>query len=96
MSEMQSAEVRFEGEKLATYTDGSDVYSLYRTTEGLYRIHVDESEGKQAWLESARSGNGLTAAQVRTVFPELSTSTIRPGSWSPQGPRFPMSGDAGA
>ena len=95
MSELQTVEVKFSGEKLATFTDGSDTYSLYRTPEGLYRVYIDEGEGKQAWLESGRSGNGLTEAQVRTVFPELSASTNRPGSGSPQGPRFPMSGDAG-
>ena len=97
MSDQQTTvEVRFPGEWLATYTDDSGTYTLYCTPEGLFRIHIDEGEGELAWLESGRSGNGLTEAQVRTVFPELSSSTIRPGRIAPQGSRFPMSGDAGA
>lgn len=79
MNEQQSVEVRFTGEKLATYTDDSGAYTLFRTPEGLYRIHIDEGEGGLVWLESGRSGNGLTGAQVRTLFPELSDATTRPG-----------------
>jgi hypothetical protein len=71
MSELHTVEVRFRGEKLATYTDDSGAYALYRTPEGLYRIHIDEDEGELAWLESGHLGNGLTAAQVRTLFPEF-------------------------
>ncbi len=75
MSELQTVEVRFTGEKLATYTDDSGIYTLYRTPEGLYRVHIDQGEGEQAWLESGRSGNGLTEAQLRRVFPELFAMT---------------------
>jgi hypothetical protein len=32
---IQSVEVRFEGEELATYTGSVSVYTLYRTPEGL-------------------------------------------------------------
>jgi hypothetical protein len=41
---MQSVEVRFRGEKLATHVDGADVFTLYQTPEWLYRVHIDEGE----------------------------------------------------
>ena len=95
MDELHTVEVRFRGEKVATHIDGADVFTLYRTPEGLYRIHIDEGEGGLAWLESGRNGTGLTEAQVRTLFAEFQADTTRPGSGSPQRPGFPMSGDAG-
>ena len=95
MVQMHTVEVRFLGEKLATHTEGADVFTLYRTPEGLFRIHIDEGEGGLAWLESGRNGTGLTGAQVRTLFAEFQADTTRPGRGSPQGPGFPMSGDAG-
>ena len=78
MNEQHTVEVRFRGEKLATYTDDSGAYTIYRTPECLYRIHIDEDEGELAWLESGRIGNGLTAAQVRTLFPEFEPATNIP------------------
>ena len=95
MSEQHDVAVRFRGEKLVTHTDGADVFTLYRTPEGLFRVYIDEGESGLAWLESGRSGNGLTAAQVRTLFPEFEAAT-RPGRGLPQGRKFPTSGDAGA
>ena len=77
MSELQTVEVRFTGEKLATYTDDSGVYTLYRTPEGLYRVHIDEDDGGLAWLESGHYGTGLTEAQLRRVFPEFEAATTR-------------------
>ncbi len=71
MSEQQTVEVRFAGEKIATHLEGADVYTLYRTPEGLFRVHIDEGEDGQAWLESGRYGNGLTEAQLLRVFPEF-------------------------
>ena len=62
MNEQHTVEVRFRGEMLATYIDLSGAYTLYRTPEGLYRVHIDEGEGGLAWLESGHIGNGLTAA----------------------------------
>ncbi len=46
------------------------VYTLYRTPEGLYRIHIDEGP-KSAFLESGLDGEGLTEERVRTLWPEL-------------------------
>jgi hypothetical protein len=66
---IQSVEVRFEGEELATYTGRVSVYTLYRTPEGLYRIHIDE--GETAFVESGLYGEGLTEGQVRQFWPEL-------------------------
>jgi hypothetical protein len=93
MSEQHTVEVRFRGEKLATRTDGADVYTLFRTPEGLYRVHINEGEGGLAWLESGRNGTGLTAAQVRTLFPEFVPATTRPESGSPQGQCLPPAGN---
>jgi hypothetical protein len=67
--ETQRVEVRFEGEELAIHTDRAGTNTLYRTPEGLYRIHIDE--GQSAFLESGLHGEGLTEAQVRTLWPEL-------------------------
>ena len=75
MNELQAVEVRFRGEKLATRTDGADVYTLYRTEE-LYRVHIDEGAGGLAWLESGHLGNGLTEAQLRRVFPEFGAAIL--------------------
>ncbi len=66
---IQSVEVRFEGEELASYTDSVSVNTLYRTPEGLYRVHMDE--GETAFLESGLDGEGLTEGQVRALWPEL-------------------------
>ncbi len=65
----QSVEVRFEGEELATHTDAAVVHTLYRTPEGLYRIHMDDCE--TAILESGIPGDGLTEERVRRLWPEL-------------------------
>jgi hypothetical protein len=76
MYEMHAVEVRFRGEKLATHMEGADVFTLYRLPEGLYRVHIDEGEGRLAWLESGRSGIGLTEAQIRRVFPEFADAIL--------------------
>jgi hypothetical protein len=66
---IQTVEVRFEGELLATYTDSLAVYTLYRIPEGRYRVYVEE--GETAFLESGLHGVGLTEWQVRHLWPEL-------------------------
>jgi hypothetical protein len=77
MDEKQSVEVRFFGKMLATYIDHTGVCTLYLTPEGLYRVHIEEldEEGGLAWLEGGRLGSGLTAEQVRTLFPEFVHAT---------------------
>jgi hypothetical protein len=77
MNELQSVEVRFPGQKLTTHVDGADVYTLFRTPEGLYRVHIDEGEGGLAWLESGHYGDGLTEAQLLRVFPEFEPANPR-------------------
>jgi hypothetical protein len=77
MNELQSVEVRSPGQKLTIHVDGADVYTLFRTPEGLYRVHIDEGEGGLAWLESGLDGDGLTEAQLLRVFPEFEGATTR-------------------
>jgi hypothetical protein len=67
---IQAVEVRFEGEEIARHTDRAGVNTLYRTPEDLYRIHIDEGPGL-AFVESGLHGDGLTEAQVRSLWPEL-------------------------
>jgi hypothetical protein len=75
--ETHTVEVRFRGDKVATHIDSADVFTLYRTPEGLYRVHIDEGEGGLAWLEAGRNGDGLTEAQLLRVFPEFEPATPR-------------------
>jgi hypothetical protein len=58
---IQSVEVRFEGEKLATHTGPTSTNTLYRTPEGLYRVHMDE--GEIAFLESGLDGEDLLSGK---------------------------------
>jgi hypothetical protein len=69
--QLQTVEVRFEGEQLATVPTESGTYTLYRTPEGGYIVHADEGEGGLAWLEAGRDNRGLTERQVRALWPEL-------------------------
>ncbi len=71
MDEMQSVEVRICGDKLATYIDPSGVRKIVQAPEGLFRIHIDEGASGLAWLEGGHLESGLTAEQVRTLFPEF-------------------------
>ena len=69
--ELQRLEVRFRGERLAEVTQASGVYSLFRTPEGGYIVHIDEGEGAASWLDAGRDGRGLTKAEVRALWSEL-------------------------
>jgi hypothetical protein len=71
MSMLQTVEVRFRGEPLATVPAEAGTYTLFRTPEGGYIVHTDEGEGELAWLEAGRDGRGLTEAQIRALWPEL-------------------------
>jgi hypothetical protein len=79
MSALQRVEVRFRGEKLATASGADEVSSntLYRRSDGLYVIYMDE--GDEAWLEDGH-GDGLEEWQVRRLFPELWSKALRLGS----------------
>ncbi len=39
------------------------------------RVHIDEGEDGSAWLEGGALGSGLTAEQVRKLFPEFVHAT---------------------
>jgi hypothetical protein len=69
--QLQAVEIRFEGEQLATVPAESGRYTLYRTPEGGYIVHIDEGESSLAWLEAGRDSRGLTERQVRALWPEL-------------------------
>jgi hypothetical protein len=69
MSEEQTVAVRFPGEVISTYRSAVAVYTLFRTPEGLYRVHTDD--GDQAWLESGCASEGLSERKVRALWPEL-------------------------
>ena len=68
----QTAEVKFEGEQVGSYTDKNTTYTLYRlpnsTPDDLYAVHVDE--GDESWLET-NGGQGLSEAMIGTFFPQL-------------------------
>jgi hypothetical protein len=73
MSEMQTIEISFRGERLGSYVDsGGTTWTLYRMDyphDGLYRIHASDEDG--AWMESGRSGNGLEDWEVLRDWPDL-------------------------
>jgi hypothetical protein len=69
LSQLQTVEVRFPGERVASFSSGIATYTLYRTPESLYRVHIEE--GERAWLESGRDGEGLPEEFARRSFPEL-------------------------
>ena len=71
---MNTLEVRFPGEELASHRNSRGVIAklFYRNDETVfvgYIVHHDDPSGP-AWLEDAR-GNGLTAADIRRGWPEL-------------------------
>jgi hypothetical protein len=70
MTEMQTLEIRFSGEELASYRDNRGmVYRLlYRSDDEHYVVHHDDPSGP-AWLEDGR--DGLTPADIRWGWPEL-------------------------
>ena len=83
MTEVQTVEVRFRGEKLATFTahDGPDagaIYTLYRTPRGDYFVHYDAGEagaylatGLSAAVSREHLQEGISEGGVRRHWPEL-------------------------
>jgi len=72
MSEMQTIEIRFRGERLGSYTDSIGVtWTLFRLDapyEG-YRIHASDDDG--AWMEAGQYGNGLEDFEVLGGWPKF-------------------------
>ena len=82
--ELQTVEVRFQGEEVGSHTGSSATYTLYRVPGDLYIVHVEK--GEEAWLET-RGGQGLTKGQVGTFFRALADAvglwtrkSVQPGS----------------
>jgi len=78
MSEMQTVEIRFPGERLGSYTDhiGTTwtLYSLDYPSEGLFFVHAseahDEADGeRRSWIEGGCNGDGLEEWEVRWLCP---------------------------
>ncbi len=69
--EQQIVEVRFQGEEVASHTDSSATYTLYRVPGDAYVVYVDK--GEEAWIETG-GGRGLEGQQVGTFFPELAVA----------------------
>jgi hypothetical protein len=69
--ELQTIEVRFEGEERASYTDrrGVAYRLLWNDVEEHYVVHHDDPEGV-AWVEDGRT-KGLTEWDIRLRWPEL-------------------------
>ena len=73
MSAQHTLEVTLEGEEVATHTtEGGTTHRLFRTPEGLYRVHWQDDE--QAWLETGAPGSGIPVETLRVLFPELAAS----------------------
>ena len=79
--ELQTVEVRFCAEKLATYTDHrtQTANTLYRTPEGLYLVYTDELfEGGTSALDAGRyPGEGFDEAFLRWGSQELAEVASR-------------------
>jgi hypothetical protein len=79
MTEMQTVEVRFRGEKLATATTEDGAYTtLYRTPRGNYFVHYDMGEagaylatGLSAVVSRGHLQEGISEGGVRRHWPEL-------------------------
>jgi hypothetical protein len=78
MTEMQTVEVRFHGEKLATATTEDGVFTLYRTPRGDYFVHNDAGEagaylatGLSAAVSREHLQEGISEGGVRRHWPEL-------------------------
>ena len=69
--EQQIVEVKFQGEEVASHTDSSATYTLYRVPGGAYVVYVDK--GEEAWIETG-GARGLEGQQVGTFFPELAVA----------------------
>jgi hypothetical protein len=72
----QTVEIKFEGERLGSYTDKNNTYAiapmrtytLFSVPGGLYVVHVEE--GDESWLET-NGQQGFSAGMVGTFFPNL-------------------------
>jgi hypothetical protein len=83
MDEVQTVEVSFRGERLATVTiEDAGVYTLYRTPLGDYYVHHVDEQRDFSWLvthrnrdpETAELLGGLEDWQVRALWPELASA----------------------
>ena len=69
--EQKTVEVRFQGEEVASHSDPSATYTLYRVPGDAYVVYVEE--GEEAWLETD-GGKGFSEGMVRTFFPQLAAT----------------------
>ena len=76
--EQQTAEIKFQGERLGSHTDKDTAYTLYSVApdsvpDAVYVVHVDE--GDESWLET-NGGQGMSEAMLGTFFPELAEAFV--------------------
>ncbi|MCA1740283.1 MAG: hypothetical protein LC740_16090 [Actinobacteria bacterium] len=78
MNELQTVEVRFYGERLATVTLANGAYTLYRTPDGSYFVYIDEGEegahlvtGGSTAMPRGQLNEGISEANAREFWPEL-------------------------
>jgi hypothetical protein len=76
--EQQTAEIKFQGERLGSHTDKDTTYTLYSVApdsvpDDVYVVHVDE--GDESWLET-NGGQGLSEGMLGVFFPRLAQAFV--------------------
>ena len=76
--EQQTAEIKFQGERLGSHTDKDTTYTLYSVApdsvpDDVYIVHVDE--GDESWLET-NCGQGLSEGMLGVFFPQLAQAFV--------------------
>jgi hypothetical protein len=62
MSERHTVEVTFEGELLASHTEGAKEYRLYRTRDDALYVYWQDERGP--WLETGAPEHGVSPALI--------------------------------
>ena len=71
--ELQTVEIKFQGEQVGSHTDKNATYTLYRVPDDLYVVHVDA--GDESWLET-NGPQGLSEGMLGTFFPQLADAFV--------------------
>ena len=76
--EQQTAEIKFQGERLGSHTDKDTTYTLYSVApdsvpDDVYIVHVDE--GDESWLET-NGHQGFSEGMLGVFFPQLAQAFV--------------------